>query len=326
VIKQVAILIPCYNEEATIRKVVEDFLRAFSAGEVGGIPVQTTVYVYDNNSSDKTAELAKAAGAVVVKEKRQGKGNVVRSQFRDIDADAYIMVDGDDTYEATNAPAMVELVLRDNVDMVIGDRLSGEYFKENQRRFHGGGNVVVRKLINMLFSADVNDIMTGYRAFSRGFVKTFPVLSQGFEIETEMTIHALDKKMRLEEITVDYRDRPDGSESKLNTVSDGIKVIRKIGGLVSEFRPMRFYGVLAFILLVVGVVAGTVPVLEFFETHKVTHFPTLFGSGILIVSGILLWVTGIILNLIAKKHRQLFEVNLNIIQSSHSLHKGGSDE
>ena len=229
---KIAVLIPCYNESLTIEKVVSDYKEALP---------EATIYVYDNNSSDHTDELARKAGAKVVYEYRQGKGNVIRSMFRDIDAECYLMIDGDDTYPAENAREMVDLVLNKGVDMVIGDRLSSTYFTENKRPFHNMGNRIVRSLINHLFHSNVKDIMTGYRAFSRLFVKSFPVLSKGFEIETEMTIHALDKNFLLEEIPVTYRDRPEGSESKLNTVSDGMKVLKTIASLFRDYKPLLFF-------------------------------------------------------------------------------------
>lgn len=241
---KIAVLIPCYNESLTIEKVVSDYKEALP---------EATIYVYDNNSSDHTDELARKAGAKVVYEYRQGKGNVIRSMFRDIDAECYLMIDGDDTYPAENAREMVDLVLNKGVDMVIGDRLSSTYFTENKRPFHNMGNRIVRSLINHLFHSNVKDIMTGYRAFSRLFVKSFPVLSKGFEIETEMTIHALDKNFLLEEIPVTYRDRPEGSESKLNTVSDGMKVLKTIASLFRDYKPLLFFSCASIICLLLGI-------------------------------------------------------------------------
>lgn len=241
---KIAVLIPCYNESLTIEKVVSDYKEALP---------EATIYVYDNNSSDHTDELARKAGAKVVYEYRQGKGNVIRSMFRDIDAECYLMIDGDDTYPAENAREMVDLVLNKGVDMVIGDRLSSTYFTENKRPFHNMGNRIVRGLINHLFHSNVKDIMTGYRAFSRLFVKSFPVLSKGFEIETEMTIHALDKNFLLEEIPVTYRDRPEGSESKLNTVSDGMKVLKTIASLFRDYKPLLFFSCASIICLLLGI-------------------------------------------------------------------------
>lgn len=240
----VAVLIPCYNEALTIGKVVCDFKAI--------LPSDSAIYVYDNNSTDSTAEIAEAAGAVVRHEYQQGKGNVIRRMFREIDAECYIMVDGDDTYPAEYAPEMIGKVLNQKVDMVVGDRLSSTYFEENKRPFHNMGNSLVRKSINVLFKSDIKDIMTGYRAFSYQFVKSFPVLSKGFEIETEMSIHAVDKNMQMANVIIDYRDRPEGSESKLNTVSDGVKVLKTIGKLFRNYKPLLFFGVLAVILTILA--------------------------------------------------------------------------
>lgn len=299
---KIAVLIPCYNESATVAKVVADYKAALPEADI---------YVYDNNSTDGTDELARAAGAIVKYEYRQGKGNVIRTMFRDIDADCYLMIDGDDTYPAEHAREMCDLVLEKGVDMVIGDRLSSTYFEENKRPFHNVGNKAVRFLINKIFKSNVKDIMTGYRAFSRPFVKNFPVLSKGFEIETEMTIHALDKNFYLREVPVDYRDRPEGSVSKLNTVSDGMKVIMTIFRLFSEYRPLRFFSIIASLLALLG--AGfMIPVLaDYFRTGLVERFPTLFVCvGCFIISA-LLFMCGIILHAVAKKHRMLFELLMN---------------
>lgn len=299
---KVAVLIPCYNESPTIEKVVRDYRAVLPEADI---------YVYDNNSTDGTDEIAKNAGAIVCYEYRQGKGNVIRSMFRDIDADCYLMVDGDDTYPAENAPAMVELVLKKGVDMVIGDRLSSTYFTENKRPFHNTGNRLVRVLINRLFKSNVRDIMTGYRAFSRLFVKGFPVLSKGFEIETEMTIHALDKNFLLEEIPVTYRDRPAGSTSKLNTVEDGVKVLRMIARLYREYKPIGFFSILSVVCIVVAALFFFPILGEYWETGLVMRFPTLIVAGLLALVGVLLWVCGIILEVVVKKHRQLYELVLN---------------
>ena len=234
--KKIAVLIPCYNEELTIRAVVEDFKNV--------IP-EADIYVYDNNSNDDTAKIAKEAGAIVVPEYRQGKGHVVRSMFRDIEADCYIMVDGDDTYPAKDAYNVAKLVLENKADMAIGDRLSSTYFRENKRPFHNTGNKLVRTLINKIFKSEVKDIMTGCRAFNRKFVKSFPVLSNGFEIETEMSIHALDKRFLIAEIPIAYRDRPEGSESKLNTFQDGYRVLKTILKLYKDYKPLSFFGLIA---------------------------------------------------------------------------------
>ena len=269
---KIAVLIPCYNEAKTIAKVVKDFKAALP---------EATIYVYDNNSTDHTDVIAKEAGAIVRYETQQGKGAVIRSMFRDIDARCYLMIDGDDTYPAKNAAQMVKPVLSGNADMVVGDRLSSTYFTENKRRFHNTGNKTVRGLINFLFKNDVRDIMTGYRAFSYLFVKTFPVLSRGFEIETEMTIHALDKNMHIENVVVDYRDRPEGSESKLNTVSDGIKVLRTIFRLFKNYRPMMFFGTIAFILFLLSLGFFIPVMIEYVQTGLVPKFPTLIVHTVL---------------------------------------------
>ena len=299
---KIAVLIPCYNESVTITKVIADYRAVLPEADI---------YVYDNNSTDGTDELARQAGAIVRYEYRQGKGNVIRSMFRDIDADCYLMIDGDDTYPAENARQMCDLVLGKGVDMVIGDRLSSTYFKENKRPFHNVGNRGVRFLINKIFKSNIKDIMTGYRAFSPLFVKNFPVLSKGFEIETEMTIHALDKNFLLEEIPVEYRDRPEGSVSKLNTVSDGIKVIMTIFRLFSEYRPLRFFSILAALLTLLG--GGfLIPVLaDYFRTGLVERFPTLFVCVGCFIIASLLFMCGIILHVVAKKHKMLFELLMN---------------
>ena len=300
--KKIAVLIPCYNESVTIEKVVKDYKTALPEADI---------YVYDNNSTDHTDEIAREAGAIVKYEYRQGKGNVIRSMFRDIEADCYIMIDGDDTYPAEHARIMAELVLKKGVDMVIGDRLSSTYFMENKRPFHNAGNRMVRFFINKLFDNNVRDIMTGYRAFSRQFVKSFPVLSKGFEIETEMTIHAVDKNFLLEEIPVKYRDRPSGSVSKLNTFSDGMKVLSTIATLFREYRPFAFFTSVAVVLEVIALTFFIPILLEYFKTGLVLRFPTLIVSWVIALIGILLWVCGMILEVIVKKHRQLYEIMLN---------------
>ena len=303
--RKIAVLIPCYNESKTIEKVVKDYKKVLPEADI---------YVYDNNSKDGTDEIARNAGAIVRYETKQGKGNVIRTMFRDIDADCYLMIDGDDTYPAENAIEMCDYILNDNVDMVIGDRLSSTYFQENKRPFHNFGNRIVRWLINTLFKNNVKDIMTGYRAFSYQFVKTFPVLSKGFEIETEMTIHAVDKNMNLKEIPIQYRDRPEGSVSKLNTYSDGIRVLKTIATLCKEYRPGLFFNMLAILFFIVSLLFGIPVVSEYFNTGLVPRFPTLIVSGICLLIAILLTITGIILQVIVKKHRQLFEIQLNQIQ------------
>lgn len=299
--KKIAVLIPCYNESKTIEKVVKDYKEVLPEADI---------YVYDNNSSDGTDKIAKKAGAIVKYEYRQGKGNVIRSMFRDIEADCYLMIDGDDTYPKENAREMCNLVLEGKADMVIGDRLSSTYFTENKRPFHNFGNKIVRLLINKIFKNNVKDIMTGYRAFSYEFVKGFPVLSKGFEIETEMTIHAVDKNYKLVEVPVTYRDRPEGSVSKLNTYSDGIKVLKTIGTLFKEYRPSLFFNIIASLFLIVAIILGIPPFYEYFKTGLVMKFPSLIVSGIFLVISILLCITGIILQVIVKKHRQLYEILL----------------
>ena len=299
---KVAVLIPCYNESKTIAKVVADFKAALPEGSV--------IYVYDNNSSDGTAEIALAAGAVVRHEYQQGKGNVIRRMFREIDAQCYLMVDGDDTYPAEFAPEMIAKVLDRGVDMVVGDRLSATYFTENKRPFHNFGNKLVRHSINALFKSNIQDIMTGYRAFSYQFVKSFPVLSKGFEIETEMSIHAIEKNMLVESVIVTYRDRPEGSVSKLNTVSDGIKVLGTIGKLYKNNKPFGFFGIIA---LVLAVIAGLLffPVLsEYLRTGLVRRFPTLIVSGFIAIGAIQSFFSGLILETLHEKDRHDFEMEL----------------
>lgn len=306
---KIAVLIPCYNEEVTIGKVVTDYKEALPEADI---------YVYNNNSTDNTAKIAAEAGAIVRNEYRQGKGNVIRSMFRDIDADCYLMIDGDDTYPAESAREMVDYVLRGEADMVIGDRLSSTYFKENKRPFHNFGNVLVRRLINSFFKSNVKDIMTGYRAFSKAFVKSFPVLSEGFEIETEMTIHAVDKNFLLKEIPIQYRDRPEGSKSKLSTYSDGFKVIKTIFRLFKEYRPMRFFGILSALFFLVSGGMFTPILIEYFKTGLVPKFPTLIVAGCLGICALLSFFTGIMLDVMIKKHRQLYEVQLNYFLSGMS--------
>ena len=299
---KVAVLIPCYNESKTIAKVVTDFQAVLPEGSI--------IYVYDNNSTDGTAEIAAAAGAVVRHEYQQGKGNVIRRMFREIDAQCYLMVDGDDTYPAEFAPEMIAKVLDRGVDMVVGDRLSATYFTENKRPFHNFGNKLVRHSINALFKSDIQDIMTGYRAFSYQFVKSFPVLSKGFEIETEMSIHAIEKNMLVESIIVTYRDRPEGSVSKLNTVSDGIKVLGTIGKLYKNNKPFGFFGIIA---LVLAVIAGLLffPVLsEYLHTGVVRRFPTLIVSGFIAIGAIQSFFSGLILETLHEKDRHDFEMEL----------------
>lgn len=308
--KKIAVLIPCYNESATIEKVVKDWKKELPEADI---------YVYDNNSSDNTDKIAKKAGAIVKYEYKQGKGNVIRSMFRDIDADCYIMIDGDDTYPAEYGRQMCDLVLEGKADMVIGDRLSSTYFTENKRPFHNFGNKIVRFLINKLFKNNVKDIMTGYRAFSYEFVKSFPVLSKGFEIETEMTIHSVDKNFKLVEIPVTYRDRPEGSESKLNTYSDGMKVLKTIAMLFKEYKPTLFFSLISLVLLIISLIFGVPVIIDYFKTGLVPRFPTLIVACIIIVIAILLWIAGIILSVINKKHKQLYELYLNLLSNQKRL-------
>ena len=300
--KKIAVLIPCYNESKTIAKVVADYKSALPEADI---------YVYDNNSSDGTDEIARKAGAIVRYERRQGKGNVIRSMFREINADCYLMIDGDDTYPADNARQMCDFVLQVGVDMVIGDRLSSTYFEENKRPFHNFGNSLVRTLINRLFHSNVKDIMTGYRAFSRCFVKHFPVLSRGFEIETEMTIHALDKNFLLKEVPIKYRDRPEGSVSKLNTYSDGFKVLMTIARLFRDYKPFVFFTSVFLLCLLIALGMDIPVIAEYLDTGLVPRFPTLIVSGVIATIGVMFFFCGIILEVITKKHKQLFELLMN---------------
>lgn len=298
---KIAVLIPCYNESATVQKVVSDFRRALP---------DAVVYVYDNNSTDGTAALAAAAGAIVRHEYQQGKGNVIRRMFREVEADCCVLVDGDDTYPAEAAVEMVDLVLNRQADMVVGDRLSSTYFQENKRPFHNFGNSLVRGSINFLFKSSIRDIMTGYRAFSYQFVKTFPVLSQGFEIETEMSIHAVDKNLHVENVVIQYRDRPEGSESKLNTYSDGFKVLRTIARLYRSYRPAAFFGVIALVLAVLAT-AFFLPVFsEYLRTGQVPNFPTLIVCGFTMIAAIQAFFSGLVLETLRQKSRQDFEMEL----------------
>ena len=304
---KIAILIPCYNEASTIRKVITDFKHSLK---------NATIYVYDNNSTDNTARIAKAAGAIVRHEYRQGKGNVIRSMFRDINAECYIMVDGDDTYSAAQAAEMAKLVLEKGVDMVVGDRLSSTYFKENKRPFHNIGNSLVRSFINFLFHSNIKDIMTGYRAFSYEFVKTFPVLTNGFEIETEMSIHAIDKNMLIENVIVDYKDRPTGSVSKLNTIPDGMKVIFTIFRLYRTYHPMSFFGIISICLALTSIGLFIPVFLSYLQTGLVAQFPTLIVSGFIMIAATQSFFAGLILQTILHKNRQDFELTLNRLASN----------
>ena len=303
--EKIAVLIPCYNEEKTIKKVVRDWKKELP---------EATIYVYNNNSTDRTAEIAKEAGAVVRDEYQQGKGNVIRRMFREIDAQCYVMIDGDDTYPAEFGREMVDKVLERKVDMVVGDRLSSTYFEENKRPFHNFGNSLVRGTINRLFRSNIRDIMTGYRAFSYQFVKTFPVLSKGFEIETEMSIHAVDKNMLVENVIIDYRDRPDGSESKLNTYSDGAKVLKTIMGLYKNYKPMQFFGLLAAILMIIALAMFMPVFVVYLKTGLVPNFPTLIVSGFIAMAALQSFFAGLVLSTIVQKDRQLFEYKLQMEQ------------
>ena len=302
---KIAVLIPCYNESQTIEKVVTDWRRELP---------EVVIYVYDNNSTDHTDDIARAAGAVVRYEYQQGKGNVIRRMFREIDAQCYIMIDGDDTYPAEMGREMTDLVLERNVDMVVGDRLSSTYFEENKRPFHNFGNSLVRGTINKLFRSNIRDIMTGYRAFSYEFVKSFPVLSKGFEIETEMSIHAVDKNMNVANVIIEYRDRPEGSESKLNTYSDGFKVLKTIGRLYRNYKPMQFFGIVALILMIISA-AMFIPVLAIYiQTGLVPNFPTLIVSGFIALAALESLFSGMILSTLAEKERQEFEFRLQLVR------------
>lgn len=311
---KIAVLIPCYNEEKTIGKVVKDTKEALP---------EAVVYVYDNNSSDKTVEIAEAAGAVVRHEYKQGKGNVIRRMFREIDAQCYLMIDGDDTYPLANAREMVDKVLTHQADMVVGDRLSSTYFTENKRPFHNFGNSLVRATINWLFRSDIKDIMTGYRAFNYKFVKTFPVISAGFEIETEMTIHAVNYKMQVENVVVDYRDRPEGSESKLNTYKDGIKVLCKIVQLFKNYKPFGFFGIISLLLMLLAAALFIPILLEFVQTGLVPKFPTLIVSGFMALAAIQAFFSGMILSEITAKERREFEYRMNCVED---MEKGKSNK
>ena len=298
--KKIAVLIPCYNEAKTIEKVVKDYKEVLP---------EANIYVYDNNSVDGTDKIALAAGAIVRYEYRQGKGNVIRSMFRDIDADCYLMIDGDDTYPKENAREMCDLVLNGRADMVIGDRLSSTYFTENKRPFHNLGNKMVRFLINKLFHNNVKDIMTGYRAFSYDFVKGFPVLSKGFEIETEMTIHAVDKNYHLVEVPVNYKDRPEGSVSKLNTYKDGFKVLKTIAVLFKEYKPRVFFGILGTLLLIISLILG-IPVLGNIPVHQIRFVI----ASVLFLLTLMMYLSGIVLGVVAKNNKKQYELLMNLMK------------
>lgn len=308
--KKTAIIIPCYNEEITITNVINDCKKYLPQAEI---------YVCDNNSTDKTVEKAKNLNVTVKYEKRQGKGNVLRKMFREIDADCYVIVDGDSTYPLNNIQQMCDEVLNNEIDMVIADRLSATYFKQNKRLFHNIGNKFVRYLINKLFHNNIKDIMSGYRAMSKLFVKTYPVLSKGFEIETEMTIHALDKNFLIKEIPVNYKNRPSGSISKLNTFSDGVSVLKTIFTLCKDYKPFFFFSVMSLILFGISLLLFIPIFTEFLSTGLVPRFPTLIGSGVLATMALLMFSCGIILQTIVRKHNELYEIMLNQIQSSINL-------
>ncbi len=299
-----AVLIPCYNEAKTIEKVVTDFRKVLPDADI---------YVYDNNSSDGTDEIARKAGAIVRYERRQGKGNVIRTMFREIDADCYIMVDGDDTYPAEDALKLQKAVLKDHADMVIGDRLSSTYFTENKRPFHNSGNRIVRFLINKIFKSDIRDIMTGYRAFSRLFVKSYPVLSKGFEIETEMTIHSLDKNFYLIELPIQYRDRPEGSVSKLNTFADGFKVILTIFNLFRDYKPLAFFSIGTVLLWIIGLILFMPAFVDYLKSGLVLKFPSVIVAVAFFIMGALSLVCGIILDVIVNQNRKNYEIYLNLL-------------
>jgi len=298
---RIAVLIPCYNEEQTIEKVISDFQRVLP---------EAVVYVYNNNSSDRTVEVAQNAGAIVRQEYMQGKGNVIRRMFREIDAECYLLVDGDDTYPAECATEMVKKVLEHQADMVVGDRLSSTYFSENKRRFHNFGNLLVKKSVNFLFHSQIHDIMTGYRAFSYEFVKTFPVLSQGFEIETEMSIHAADKHMQIENVVIQYRDRPEGSISKLNTVSDGFRVLHTIEKLYRTYKPLSYFSWIAIILAFISIVLFIPILVEYLHTGLVPRFPTLIVCGFMMIAAMQAFFAGLQLETALEKNRQDFEMRL----------------
>ena len=296
---KIAVLIPCYNESKTIAKVVSDFRKQLPEAEI---------YVYDNNSTDNTADIARQAGAIVRYEQRQGKGNVVRRMLADIEADCYLLVDGDDTYPSDNAKEMCDIVLNEHYDMVIGDRLSSTYFQENKRPFHDYGNRFVRYAINQIFHSDIKDIMTGYRALSRHLVMSVPLLSEGFEIETELTINVLDNQLRIKQIPIEYRDRPIGSTSKLSTFKDGIKIIGTIFRLFRDYKPLVFFSWISSILILASLLILLPVFIEYLQTGLVPRFPTLIVCGFIILFAILLWMCGLILQVLLIRHRQLCQL------------------
>lgn len=306
--KKIAVLIPCYNEELTVEKTVSDFKRVLPNADI---------YVYNNNSKDRTKELALKAGAIVKDEYRQGKGAVVRSMFRDIDADVYVMVDGDDTYPADEVEGLIAPVLEGKADMVIGDRLSSTYYTENKRPFHNFGNSLVKGLINFLFKSDLNDIMTGYRSFSKKFVKCMPVMSDGFQIETEMTIFALTNNMQVVNVPITYRDRPEGSESKLNTFSDGFKVLLTLFNLFKDNRPFLFFGSISIVIFIIGLLIGIPVIDEFIKNAYITKVPSAILAAALMLNAFLMFSVGIILDAIKNQKRYLFECHMNDVMSKY---------
>lgn len=311
---KIAVLIPCYNESKTVKKVVEDFHRELP---------EAVIYVYDNNSTDGTGELAREAGAVVRLERRQGKGSVIRRMFREVDARVYVIVDGDDTYPAEAAPEMVRRVLEEQADMVVGDRLSSTYYTENKRPFHNFGNSFVKNCINRFFDTNIQDIMTGYRAFSYSFVKTFPVLSGGFEIETEMSIHAADKHMQVDNVIIDYRDRPEGSVSKLNTFSDGFKVLTRILNLYKNYKPFSFFSMLSMVLVALGIGFLIPVIIEYVETGLVPKFPTLIVCCFVLVAALQSFFAGLVLQSMEQKNKQDFEMQLLKVRNTYERLKRG---
>ena len=299
---KIAVLIPCYNEEITVEKVIKDFRKELPDADI---------YVYDNNSKDRTAEIAKANGAIVKHEYKQGKGNVVRSMFYDVEADIYVMVDGDDTYPAEFVHQLIEPVVEGRADMAIGDRLSnGTYQKENKRHFHEFGNNLVKKSINVLFKANLKDIMTGYRVFSKKFVKNMPVMSPKFEIETEMSLYALDKRFVIEEIPILYRDRPEGSVSKLNTVKDGMKVLKTILKMFKNYKPLKFYTAIAVIIFLLGIIIGIPVFVEFFSLHYITKIPSAILAMGLVTLSVIIGQCGVILDTVVRQNRENYELNM----------------
>ena len=303
---KIAIIIPCFNEELTIANVISDCRKCLP---------QADIYVCDNNSKDDTAKIAKESGAIVMYETRQGKGNVIRKMFREVEADCYVVIDGDGTYSLKYAKQMCDMVIENNVDMVVGDRLSTTYFKINKRPFHNFGNKLVRFIINKIFRSNVKDIMSGYRVMSRFFVKSFPCLSEGFEIETEMTIHALDRKFTIKEIPIDYNERPQGSFSKLNTFPDGILVLKTIFMLFKDYKPFYFFSIVAFLLFIISMILFIPIFIEFLQTGKVPRYPTLIVSGAIATISIVMFACGIILQTIVRKHNEIYEIMLNQIKS-----------